>query len=90
MLKPTDEQLHAALAVAKRMRERDEDSRHVAKTLQYLDHRVRRLEAVFEAAKNYLHFGQEEREHAILHKAIEAARTEDLHDRDQEDETLGL
>jgi ribosomal 50S subunit-associated protein YjgA (DUF615 family) len=90
MLKPTDDELREALAEAERMREHDADPCHIAKSLQYLDHHVRRLEAVFDAAKNYLQFGQEENEHAILVNAIEAARSENLHDMDQEDETLGL
>ena len=90
MLKPTEEELKTALAEAERMREQDEDSHHLARTLQYLDHRVKALEAVFDAAKNYLQFGQEETEHAVLVNAIEAARSEELADRDQEDETLGL
>ena len=90
MLKPTEDELQAALAEAERMRDKNEDPHHLAKALQYLDHRVRCLEKVFDAAKNYLHFGQEEREHAVLFKAIEAARTEEMHDRAEEDETLGL
>ena len=90
MLKPTNDELNEALAEAERMRELDQDPHHLARALQYLEHRVRRLEAVFEAAKNYVHFGQEEAEHAILVNAIEAARSEERHDTDQEDETLGL
>ena len=90
MLKPTDDQLQAALAEAERMREQDADPHHLARSLQYLTHRVRLLETVYEAARNYLQFGQGEHEHAILVNAIEAARSGEQHDRDQEDETLGL
>jgi hypothetical protein len=90
MRKPTDEELHLALAEAGRLRERDVDSHHLARSLQYLDQRVRLLEAVFDAAKNYLQFGQGEHEHTVLVNAIAAARRAELQDRDQEDETLGL
>jgi hypothetical protein len=90
MLKPTDDELRTALAEAERMREQDADPHHLAGSLQYLAYRVQLLEAVFEAASSYLHFGQEEHVHAILVNAIEAARSGELHDREQEDDTLGL
>jgi hypothetical protein len=90
MLKPTSDELQAALAEAERMREQGADPYHLARSLHYLANRVQLLEVVFEAAKNYLHFGQEEREHAILVNAIEAARSGELHDREQEDEQMGL
>ncbi len=90
MLKPTDDELHAALAEAERMRDKDDDEHHLAKSLHYLDHRVRYLEAVYSAAKKYIKFGQEEEEHSMLVKAIEAARTKEMLDKDEENETLGL
>ena len=90
MLKPTDDELRAALAEAERMRERGRDPHHLARSLQYLDHRVRLLEAVFDAAKHYLNFGQEEHDHAILANAIEAARSEWPDERGKDDGTLGL
>lgn len=90
MLKPTDDELHEALAEAERLREKNADTHHMARSLQYLAHRVHHLEAVFEAARNYIQFGQEEGAHAVLVNAIEAARGEELHDREQQDETLGL
>ena len=90
MLKPDVDELHAALAEAERMRDRDDDPHHLAKALHYLDHRSRYLEKVFEAAKKYINFGQGEEEHAMLIKAIEVVRSEELQDRDEEDDTLGL
>ena len=89
MLKPTDDELHAALAEAERMRDRDDDPHHLAQALHYLDHRSRYLEVVYKAAKKYIKFGQEEEEHAVLVKAIEAARREESRDR-EDDEILGL
>ena len=55
------------------MRDRDDDPHHLAQALHYLDHRSRYLEVVYKAAKKYIKFGQEEEEHAVLVKAIEAA-----------------
>jgi len=90
MLKPTSDELRAALAEAERLREKNADTHHMARSLQYLARRVQLLEAVFDAAKNYVNFGQEEHEHAILVNAIEAARSGEQHDWKQEDQTLGL
>jgi hypothetical protein len=90
MLKPTDEALQAALAEAERLREQGADPRHLARSLLYLADRVRLLEAVYEAAGNYLRFGQEEHEHTVLVNAIEAARAAGLRDSEREDPALGL
>lgn len=90
MLKPTDDELRSALAEAGRMRERNADPQHIARSLQYLEHRVRLLEAVYEAARDYLHFGQEAHEHALLAKAIDAVRDGETRDTGEEAQTLGL
>jgi hypothetical protein len=90
MLKPTDEELQAALAEAGRMREQDADPHHLARSLRYLEHRVRLLEAVHGAARDYLRFGQEEHQHAILANAIEAAREGERQDEEQAADALGL
>lgn len=90
MLKPTDDELQAALAEAERLRGQDTDPHHLARSLQYLAHRVRLLEAVFAAARDYLEFGQEEHHHAVLANAIETARHEEQLDSERGDETLGL
>lgn len=90
MLKPTDDELQAALAEAERLRGQDTDPHHLARSLQYLAHRVRLLETVYEAAKNYLHFGQEEHDHALLANAIEAVRNDESHATGDEEQTLGL
>lgn len=90
MLKPTEDEMHEALTEAERMRETGDDSHNIARSLEYLSHRVRNLEAVFDAANKYIHFGQEEIEHAILVKAIETARSEEIKDKDEDEETFGL
>jgi hypothetical protein len=90
MRKPTNDELRVALDEAERLREQDADHRHIARSLLYLDQRVRLLDAVFDAARNYLQFGQGEHEHAVLVNAIAAARRGELRDQDLEDETLGL
>jgi hypothetical protein len=90
MLKPTDEELQVALAEAGRMREQDADPHHLARSLRYLEHRVRLLEAVHQAATDYLRFGQEEHHHAILVNAIEAARDAERQDDGPATDALGL
>jgi hypothetical protein len=90
MHKPTEEELNQALEEAERMREADEDPCYLAKSTQYLNRRVNVLEDVFEAANKYIHFGQEEREHAILLKAIQAAKRQEARETDEEEEDLGL
>lgn len=90
MLRPTEEELRAALAEAERLREHGVDPHHLARALLYLARRVARLEAVFEAARDYLEFGQEEHQHAVLVNAIEAARGGELQDSEGEGETFGL
>lgn len=90
MLKPADDEIKSALEEIELMRERGTDPHHIVKTLQYLEHRVRCLETVYEAASNYLHSGLGEREHALLENALEMARQGELRDREQEDEKLGL
>jgi hypothetical protein len=84
MFKPTKQELAAALAVAERIRETGEDPESVSKSLIYMNRRLQMLEKVFEAADRYLHFGQEEHEHAELLKAIKAAREQEVKDTEEE------
>jgi len=70
---PTTQEMEEALAEAARMREKDEDARHVAKALLSLNYRVHLLERVESAAKHFLHSGLAPHEHTELVKAIEAA-----------------
>ncbi len=74
MGKPTNEELQEALREAARMREAHDDPHFIAKALLNLHYRHEKLERVLRAAEIYLKFGQEEREHRDLLRAIEAAR----------------
>ncbi|WJW74967.1 hypothetical protein QVG61_10725 [Thiohalobacter sp. IOR34] len=77
-MKPSNEQMEAALAEAERLREADADPRGVAHMLLYLARRNAALERVCEVAERYVKFGLDENEHRQLLKALEAAReTED-------------
>jgi len=78
MGKPTTEELQQALEEAGRMRERDEDPHFIAKSLLNLHYRMGFLEKVMQAAELYLR-GEGGHEHAVLKRAIEAAKHEDAH-----------
>lgn len=89
MFKPTKEELARALVVAERIREAGEDPESVSKSLIYMNRRLEMLEKVFEAADKYMHFGQEEHEHAALLKAIKQAKEQEAKDT-EEDTDFGL
>lgn len=73
-MKPTAEELKQALDEAERLRESDADPHHLAKTLLYQHERLQHLEAVRRLAERLVNFGQDEHEHALLIKALDAAR----------------
>ncbi len=90
MLKPTDDELHEALAEAVRLREKNADTHHMARSLQYLAHRVHHLEAVFEAARNSYPVRAGRGGACGPGQCHRGGQGEELHDREQQDETLGL
>lgn len=79
MHRPTEEQLHTALTAAGRLRDLDHDGHALGRSLLYLQHRNQALERVYEAAKRYLHSGQDQHTHVRLVQAVEAARRQ-LHE----------
>jgi len=89
-MKPSTEQMQHALEVAASMRDRDEDPDYLSMTLLYLQHRLEVLEQVHTAANEYMHFGQEERQHARLHRALESVRDFEIQESNQEKQDLGL
>ena len=89
-MKPTDNELEIAIVTAEAMRESGADEHHLARTLLYQYQRLQDLEKVRVAAENYLHFGQEEPQHAELVLAIEAARQAEQRETGVEEEDLGL
>jgi CBS domain-containing protein len=72
--KPNDEQYRTALRTAQVLHVEDRDPRHLGKTLLYLDQRCARVEMVLELADRFLLIGQDEHTHALLLKAIHAAK----------------
>lgn len=68
-------QLAAALAAAGRDHAAGSDPHGTAAALLCLHHRVALLEPVCETAERYLRAGQDEHLHAVLLKAVQAART---------------
>ena len=87
---PTDEELHEALQHAARIRERGNDTHHVAKSLLNLNYRVKQLENVMHAAELFLNSGLAVQEHQRLVRAIEEARRAIDRTAGVEHEQLGL
>ena len=88
-MKPTLEEIHQALAEAERLRAVGQDTHHLAKTVLYQQERLRHLEDVCLRAERLVKFGLDEHEHALLVKALDAARrAEDA--ASKSGETLGL
>jgi len=89
-MKPTETELEIAIIAAEQMRDTGNDTHHVAKTLLYLYQRLQAVERIHKAAERYIHFGQEEPQHAELVMAIEAARKAEGKESGTEEESLGL
>lgn len=77
--KPTAEEYGVALRTAELLHVEARDPRHVGKALLYLDQRRRYLEKVLELADRFLLTGQDEHVHALLLKAIHAAKRAEEH-----------
>jgi CBS domain-containing protein len=77
--KPTDAEYLVALQTAEVLHVEARDLRHLGKTLLYLDQRRRYLEKVLELADRFLLTGQDEHVHALLLKAIHAAKRAEEH-----------
>lgn len=90
MPKPTEEEYLHALEVAGQMREKREDPDFLAKSLLNLNYRYEYVRKVMHAAERYMRFGQEEREHRDLLRAIEAAHQAETRDSGKKDSDIGL
>jgi hypothetical protein len=74
MSRPTQEELDTALERAAWLRENGADEYFVGKSLLNHNYRIKHLEQVLKAAKNYLHSGMSAgHELSVLQKAIEHA-----------------
>ena len=90
MSKPKSHELERALAVAKHMRETDQDHDFIAKSFLNCHYQFTYLEQVLHAAEHYMNSGQGEREHTRLVQAIEKAREVDERSAKQSHQDLGL
>lgn len=77
--KPTDEEYATALRTAEVLHVEARDPRHLGKAMLYLDQRRGMLEKVLELADRFLRTGQDVQTHALLLKAIHAAKRAEEH-----------
>lgn len=73
-MKPSADELNEALAEAERLRAGGADAHHLAKTVLYQHERLHHLEEVRRLAERLMNFGQDEHDHALLVRALDAAR----------------
>lgn len=89
-MKPTDDELAAALQRAEAMRDLEDDPEHLAKSLLYLFRRDEVLEQILEHLERFLGFGFPEEEHAQLVLLVEQARRQALAEQGESPGRLGL
>ena len=77
--KPTAEEFATALSTALILHVEARDPRHLGKTMLYLQQRCDYLEKVLDLADRFLRAGQDEQNHALLLKAIHAAKRAEEH-----------
>jgi CBS domain-containing protein len=78
-LRPTAEEYVTAMRTAQVLHVEARDPRYLGKALLYLDQRRELLEKVLELADRFLRTGQDEHTHALLLKAIHAAKRAEEH-----------
>jgi hypothetical protein len=89
-MKPTEEEFQAALEEAERLREDEEDTYFLAKSLFYLYKRNLELEQVMEHLERFLQFGLPVEEHSELIRIVEQVREEERRERGENAEDFGL
>lgn len=77
--KPTDPEYATAMQTAQVLHVEARDPRFLGKAMLYLDQRRGLLETVLELADRFLRTGQDEHTHALLLKAIHAAKRAEEH-----------
>jgi hypothetical protein len=90
MSKPTEQEVAAALELAKRMREQGKDPQFIAKSLLSHHYRLGYLEDVLQAVERFLRSGMAEDEHQRLLKVVERARQAEERTAKQNSNELGL
>jgi hypothetical protein len=89
-VKPSRDELKAALEEAERIRESGDDPSFVAKSLLYLHQRNSDLEKILVHAERYIQFGLPVEEHTQLKLLLEEAKTHELRSMGEEAEEIGL
>lgn len=89
-LKPGEAVYQRALEHAELLRETDNDPSKLAHVLLYLAERNEKLQAITDAAEEYIRFGQDQHLHAQLLKAIEAFKDYEVETEEMEDPCFGL
>lgn len=77
--RPTDDEFAKAMSTALILHVEARDPRHIGKSMLYLHQRCGYLEKVLELADRFLRTGQDEQNHALLLKAIHAAKRAEEH-----------
>jgi hypothetical protein len=90
MSKPTEQELHVALALAKQMREQGKDPHAIAKCLLNQHYRLGYLEEVLLAVERYLRSGMADDEHRRLVLSVEKARQAEDRNANKEPKDWGL
>jgi len=85
---PTDKEFQQALSKATEMRAQRNDPDFISKSLLSLNDRVASYERVINAAKLYLHSGQNTTEHARLVRALQ--EFDNLEQSSSDDTPFGL
>lgn len=74
MSKPSNAELKTAMAAAATMKEHDDDSLYIAKTLLNHNYRLRFYEDLLKYADLYMNHGQAEHDHMELLRCIEKVK----------------
>lgn len=86
----SDDELTSALAHAEHLREQDQDTHFIGRTVLNFSQLVKLLESVEKAAERYLHTGLSERELHILEAAMKKYRSVDRDRSEINSASLGL
>ncbi|TVO74845.1 hypothetical protein [Sedimenticola selenatireducens] len=89
-MKPTADQLKAALEVARKMRGQGDDPDSLAQSVLYLYQRDAMLERILLHLERFLQFGLPEEEHAKLVRLIEEAKAQERAEKGGYSDDFGL
>lgn len=90
MSKPSDSELETALRAVEKLKEHDNDTYFVAKSLLNLNYRMKYYEELLTSADRYMNHGQAEHERLHLLRAIEKVKEIEIRTANQDIENFGL